>query len=239
MCGESVSPVGAAGVAQGPSPRVRGIRRQPSPAQPRLGSIPACAGNPRRADDVQPLSRVHPRVCGESIRASSMVPAAAGPSPRVRGIPVGERSSGHQGGSIPACAGNPVAFRYRRGKGEVHPRVCGESVGVTGKDTEDRGPSPRVRGIQLWPALADEVGGSIPACAGNPRDGARLARLPGVHPRVCGESPRGAGVPWAQARSIPACAGNPLRPRARRRCARGPSPRVRGIRDDGSDHQAR
>ena len=93
------------------------------------------------------------------------------------------------------------------------------------------GPSPRVRG-----SLARRVGhplsvGSIPACAGKPASRCRGARLPGVHPRVCGEAvaldvlpPLGQG-PSPRVRgsrrhpvqfvrgigSIPACAGKPTR----------------------------
>ena len=48
------------------------------------------------------------------------------------------------------------------------------------------GLSPRVRGNQLyrWPPSA--VGGSIPACAGEPVAGQELPEKPAVYPRVCG-----------------------------------------------------
>jgi len=49
----------------------------------------------------------------------------AGLSPRVRGSPDGARLAGHPDGSIPACAGEPVAPGIVNGFEEVYPRVCG------------------------------------------------------------------------------------------------------------------
>ena len=97
----------------------------------------------------------------------------------------------------------------------------------------DHGPSPRVRG-SLGPQRAlEERRGSIPACAGEPRPGARGRGTPRVHPRVCGgarvytvpvamalgPSPRVRGSQGQRHRSasalgsIPACAGEPERGR--------------------------
>ena len=180
-------------------------------------------------------------MCGESRFSEPGMRNTLGPSPRVRGIRRWDAGGVHLAGSIPACAGNPGTISTTAHTHGVHPRVCGESVGLRGEPARDRGPSPRVRGILRLPRAGIRARGSIPACAGNP--GARtLWRSPrGVHPRVCGESrftvaatapawgpsPRVRGIlrpasratPWP--RSIPACAGNPSP-----LCPRSSGPRV-------------
>ena len=135
-----------------------------------------------------------------------------GPSPRVRGSrgPDGRHRAG--AGSIPACAGKPPTATRAGRPTRVHPRVCGEALLRSRFSPNARGPSPRVRGS---PAVlgADLPGrGSIPACAGKPTRPTRAARTATVHPRVCGEAP----LP------VPAAA-----------LQWGPSPRVRGSREEG------
>ena len=112
-------------LAQGLSPRVRG---NPAPTRleyHRIGSIPACAGEP-----LYPLPRrrrdgVYPRVCGGTPHNAVDSGYVLGLSPRVRGnlrishMPIGIR------GSIPACAGEPLAIAHWRLAIGVYPRVCG------------------------------------------------------------------------------------------------------------------
>ena len=91
------------------------------------------------------------------------------------------------------------------------------------------GLSPRVRGNQAPFCVRHPPDRSIPACAGEPDTGGRVAVFRGVYPRVCGGtgvmlltglgpsglSPRVRGNPHVQVdndlheRSIPACAGEP------------------------------
>ena len=121
----------------------------------------------------------------------SAVPAVnRGLSPRVRGNRPVIRICAVVLGSIPACAGEPAAGQRSRQTGTVYPRVCGGTVMSPWGAVPPTGLSPRVRGNHLtaWPG--NRMGGSIPACAGEPA----LVRLPGrrnaVYPRVCG------GTPW-------------------------------------------
>ena len=72
--------------------------------------------------------------------------AGPGPSPRVRGSPVESDGTDVSGGSIPACAGKPVARVVMTPVARVHPRVCGEALAGDGNLRRLRGPSPRVRG---------------------------------------------------------------------------------------------
>ena len=68
---------------------------------------------------------VYPRVCGGTPSRSAMAAIRQGLSPRVRGNPRRSRQYLPDGGSIPACAGEPpvddLFIRWRR----VYPRVCG------------------------------------------------------------------------------------------------------------------
>ena len=229
MISNHVIPGGA-----GPSPRVRGIPARAGADTGARGSIPACAGNPCRPLGGLSHGRVHPRVCGESNQRLGLQPLDEGPSPRVRGIPGQAQRLRQRAGSIPACAGNPSLSRAEPSPREVHPRVCGESVGGAAGEALEQGPSPRVRGIHLRPGRQAMASRSIPACAGNPSSWGPSRRASRVHPRVCGEScaplrrqarvqgpsPRVRGIPRARVAdedevgSIPACAGNPSGPAA-------------------------
>ena len=194
VCGEADRRPVRNRVARGPSPRVRGslLAGDRHPLLP--GSIPACAGKPMRALPARRTSGVHPRVCGEASAACSCLSSARGPSPRVRGSPLhlDLRRLGH--GSIPACAGKPKGMVTGGGKLGVHPRVCGEASPSVRLRHGCRGPSPRVRGCRLPCRVRHAPAGSIPACAGKPGTNGAPRRRAGVHPRVCGEASRPAGL---------------------------------------------
>ena len=211
-CGESGVAPGQTRTRTGPSPRVRGIPRQPPAEAAPQGSIPAGAGNPRWYAAVRRMRKVHPRGCGESLDPAQDVSSTPGPSPRVRGILWPARGHGLHVRSIPAGAGNPLPGSARRAAFRVHPRGCGESPSCGAARSRRWGPSPRVRGIRSANCSTCCCTWSIPAGAGNPRSGRAGAWALWVHPRGCGESDRQHGV---------------------RRRAGGPSPRVRGIHGRG------
>ena len=169
MCGGTNSSIDTATVAMGLSPRVRG---NPNDTVARLreeGSIPACAGEPMNRLRWDLDARVYPRVCGGTVGRAAVIWSTAGLSPRVRGnlwtLPAEDRSSG----SIPACAGEPTASLLRAARLKVYPRVCGGTGGTTPTVDTAPGLSPRVRGNRYWCALVGNQRGSIPACAGEPR----------------------------------------------------------------------
>ena len=237
VCGEAFGAETTRAIAPGPSPRVRGSRLEPGLDRAELRSIPACAGKPSPCSRGAPASGVHPRVCGEAGLDAGEQLAAGGPSPRVRGSLEDPLPALRERGSIPACAGKPSRGGSRSRRGRVHPRVCGEALPRRRRRPPAHGgPSPRVRGSpELRPGVA-VVDGSIPACAGKPREEQVGHLRAGVHPRVCGEartprrrtsespgpSPRVRGSrghhprPEDHRGSIPACAGKPetLSPRA-------------------------
>ena len=130
VCGGTRSDMTHAAGAPGLSPRVRGNRLPRPPARERLGSIPACAGEPQPARTVargggglgsipacagEPPTeavrtvpgKVYPRVCGGTPGARARGWASTGLSPRVRGNRADDPPERGVSGSIPACAGEP------------------------------------------------------------------------------------------------------------------------------------
>ena len=193
------------------------------------GSIPACAGEPRRRGCRCVPGWVYPRVCGGTALKEATHEYERGLSPRVRGNLAGTPAGFVPAGSIPACAGEPGTVRLPDRWSAVYPRVCGGTVELPAMTDQPDGLSPRVRGNPVGNRAGDAVDGSIPACAGEPGTHP-LHHLPiAVYPRVCGGtrrrvslantpgglSPRVRGNPptgisnTVIAGSIPACAGEP------------------------------
>ena len=150
----------------GLSPRVRGNHKPRAFGFFPLGSIPACAGEPR-------LFLAGPL-------------AVPGLSPRVRGNPPRRRAKMDTPRSIPACAGEPVHRGTALRGPWVYPRVCGGTNQQSVTKVPNKGLSPRVRGNHSRPTEAAIVRGSIPACAGEPVSASGMRFVPGVYPRVCG-----------------------------------------------------
>ena len=89
-------------------------------------------------------------------------------------------------GSIPACAGEPLPTSPRIRTRKVYPRVCGGTAERMRTYWNVAGLSPRVRGNRLAPAVLSHLRGSIPACAGEPRQFSGTTGELEVYPRVCG-----------------------------------------------------
>ena len=229
VCGGTRTGSQPHGTSRGLSPRVRGNPPEIPPVVRRIGSIPACAGEPPKVGGYGKQREVYPRVCGGTPSSVLCKRMMLGLSPRVRG----NRKLGVRHNSllrsIPACAGEPRCRRQWRRSGTVYPRVCGGTA--VGDDAVGRvvGLSPRVRGNRAQPRQARCQIGSIPACAGEPAQGRRIQSARSVYPRVCGGTPTprrsrqsGKGLSPrvrgnlglfrhqpVQLRSIPACAGEP------------------------------
>ncbi len=174
--------------------------------------IPAGAGNRERPSQGPNTQQVHPRGCGEqSIAATiwAMVggssprvrgtvctearnPLAAGSSPRVRGTEQAFIPAGHGDRFIPAGAGNRCWAVPCSGGPPVHPRGCGEQMGVGRAKRGRSGSSPRVRGTGREGHGQRISGRFIPAGAGNSSRSRGPLKRPAVHPRGCGEQSQGA-----------------------------------------------
>ncbi len=213
----------------GLSPRVRGNRELGRRRGHRLGSIPARAGQPGGWTAWGTRSRVYPRACGATSVRNCRPSAEWGLSPRVRGNHIRSRSHRRNLGSIPARAGQPIGAAIGLNGSEVYPRACGATLQAAGLAPPIGGLSPRVRGNRRRAGKSPDVGGSIPARAGQPQCLARRTPPSAVYPRACGAtlhgahglglggglSPRVRGnqtLPLVSAfnrRSIPARAGQP------------------------------
>ena len=230
MCGGTAGLGAGLDRSTGLSPRVRGNPPAFEHLPRFVGSIPACAGEPRRKTKSMECCRVYPRVCGGTQRGFAFPGVRTG---------------------IPACAGEPPTVGPPALGEAVYPRVCGGTDDVFDARTYRVGLSPRVRGNHRADDRADGPPGSIPACAGEPAVRYTREEPTVVYPRVCGGtvpvvvaiepreglSPRVRGNLHHQLRfdhslgSIPACAGEPVQRRPRQgACAGEPNPLTLGQR---------
>ena len=90
------------------------------------------------------------------------------------------------GGSIPACAGEPIPADGGAAAGRVYPRLCGGTDGADGADGGGLGLSPPVRGNRLAMPPKHHIARSIPACAGEPVSSVVRVSAARVYPRLCG-----------------------------------------------------
>ena len=187
VCGEQKSRLEKDLDGIGSPPRVRGTVRR-HPAHKTVYRItPACAGNRWSWWKYRRKCWDHPRVCGEQHMGRRRATAYQGSPPRVRGTgDLGMCSAGING-ITPACAGNSRISGHGIGKGEDHPRVCGEQAAVSRPMMITLGSPPRVRGTVLALWRIRPPGGITPACAGNSRAVFSVRYLYRDHPRVCGE----------------------------------------------------
>ena len=197
----------------------------------RIGrSIPACAGEPSIIAPSRYVIRVYPRLCGGTESRNSYPFIQQGLSPPVRGNRIRWHNWGEQGGSIPACAGEPDVTLPGRIKTRVYPRLCGGTRCDLTRAHQDKGLSPPVRGNPPTSRPRRGIIRSIPACAGEPVDFNIGLEGSKVYPRLCGGTRkghdfrvyiRGLSPPVRGNRvrfvcsgifvgSIPACAGEPV-----------------------------
>ena len=106
MCGEHKSMAFCVGTLRGSSPHVRGAPHLMAELRGQSGIIPACAGSTALISINSPVSRDHPRMCGEHCFSGNGIGSAQGSSPHVRGAPGRWRSEPPGTGIIPACAGS-------------------------------------------------------------------------------------------------------------------------------------
>ena len=168
MCGETSKPTTIPALSEGLSPRVRGNPTPQSGFSSGPRSIPACAGKPIHRNTACQIPEVYPRVCGETKSATKSAIRYAGLSPRVRGNQTGQAHRPGEAGSIPACAGKPIAESVTKPVAGVYPRVCGETIPQSIVEHIGEGLSPRVRGNRCGCWWTSAKLRSIPACAGKP-----------------------------------------------------------------------
>ena len=114
------------------------------------------------------LTEVHPRLRGGAASLATTSLGGSGPSPPTRGSLLGNNVSPIDQRSIPAYAGEPLAFTCQLRTMMVHPRLRGGATGGTPSDPPITGPSPPTRGSLSQHYGAGHARGSIPAYAGEP-----------------------------------------------------------------------
>ena len=170
MCGGTLVVRQTGQTGDGLSPRVRGNRFVLFQVGLYVGSIPACAGEPRQLRRGRRVRRVYPRVCGGTFAFTIRPDIQHGLSPRVRGNHALAYVANGNARSIPACAGEPHYIYDYPYFDKVYPRVCGGTTIVTSHNTRFSGLSPRVRGNPAYVHSDMEYTRSIPACAGEPAE---------------------------------------------------------------------
>ena len=113
---------------EGLSPRGRGKRSRPRPADGGGGSIPAWAGETPPPRRLRPTSLVYPRVGGGNPAFGWYQPPLGGLSPRGRGKRLASDNPGHPRGSIPAWAGETGGLSRCQTRATVYPRVGGGNL---------------------------------------------------------------------------------------------------------------
>ena len=186
VCGGTATSAGRRPYSPGLSPRVRGNPTRLHPLRNICGSIPACAGEPRRWTVGQGMMWVYPRVCGGTLFGSLYALSLPGLSPRVRGNRDYSFSCHRPRWSIPACAGEPKPWGPRTEQSRVYPRVCGGTSRPASVSGPAEGLSPRVRGNLSTEMSRSPSERSIPACAGEPNSLCAKGNAFQVYPRVCG-----------------------------------------------------
>ena len=176
------------GPPTGLSPRVRGNRHTMRAKLQRLGSIPACTGEPENIFLSQDDDGVYPRVYGGTRPCKEIQVASGGLSPRVRGNHPCRSVSRFHHGSIPACTGEPKSCTTGRREHRVYPRVYG-GTGCTCVSSPSRS-------------------GSIPACTGEPRVFLASKGYGGVYPRVYGGTSMAFDAAWRCRGLSPRVRGN-------------------------------
>ena len=146
VCGGTMYQPGSTSSTSGLSPRVRGNLGPAGCGIAGGGSIPACAGEPPRTLRMDSARSVYPRVCGGTHDHTADERGLGGLSPRVRGNLRTRRRSCLSYGSIPACAGEPLASSRASPTRAVYPRVCGGTGANPMPKMNAAGLSPRVRG---------------------------------------------------------------------------------------------
>ena len=167
VCGEHAAAFGTKEINPGSSPRMRGTLHVTGGDAWLLGIIPAYAGNTTSTGAPLPLTRDHPRVCGEHRFGSRETQREWGSSPRMRGTLRRMRRVFFLPGIIPAYAGNTwCRWAVARCPWD-HPRVCGEHPHFSVVNNGGAGSSPRMRGTRAERARQIQRRGIIPAYAGN------------------------------------------------------------------------
>ena len=166
-CGEQPCVLYSFPLRVGSSPRLRGTVNAAMSANPIGRFIPAPAGNRAMLRSAPTRNTVHPRACGEQLILRSFKSGQIGSSPRLRGTASFATFRPGSYRFIPAPAGNSWVYRHWPSRKTVHPRACGEQLGMPTQAVTENGSSPRLRGTDAPKQTRKGKNRFIPATAGN------------------------------------------------------------------------
>ena len=213
MRGGTLTPAVMGAPFGGLSPHARGNPKGAWVKVGFMGSIPACAGEPRRQPHLCSSCGVYPRMRGGTSGHRVDAKLRTGLSPHARGNPLKRSPHVSTQGSIPACAGEPVRhfdfFRIHW----VYPRMRGGTAATLAIAIAMSGLSPHARGNRGVREMKTPHPGSIPACAGEPVLGTWTVLPSWVYPRMRGGTLDGAGLLMCVEGLSPHARGNPIQVR--------------------------
>ena len=167
VCGEHNTRKRTKYKSVGSSPRMRGAPAEQVGVRAGPGIIPAYAESTPQIAEAGRERRDHPRVCGEHLTHTIQCVPVCGSSPRMRGAPGCSSSLLDDMRIIPAYAGSTGGPADESGKGEDHPRVCGEHPSTMTASLGAWGSSPRMRGAPGTLGAGGPGRRIIPAYAGS------------------------------------------------------------------------
>ena len=150
VCGATFSESICWSISEGLSPRMRGNHERCPPYGSHEGPIPAYAGQPPLPGRPAAAPGAYPRVCGATRFEDRFDRHRQGLSPRMRG------------NLMPSSVWASL---------RAYPRVCGATLQRCGPSEIGQGLSPRMRGNLDQAGLLFQLGGPIPAYAGQPCTG--------------------------------------------------------------------
>ena len=130
------------------------------------GITPAHAGKSRAELKFEPVTRDHPRACGEKLTDAISVAGKAGSPPRMRGKDIRAEGSSYQSRITPAHAGKRPSTTIRFSRRRDHPRACGEKTFSKPLEAPVKGSPPRMRGKAVPFVFVPAMHGITPAHAG-------------------------------------------------------------------------
>ena len=196
-------------VERGLSPPTRGNRWLTSTSNLRRRSIPAHAGEPRRAGRRRAVRSVYPRPRGGTNATWIDCPRLYGLSPPTRGNLAHDASGRVWRGSIPAHAGEPAHAPDQHCPRTVYPRPRGGTSRMSDADIRAQGLSPPTRGNPPRRARTIPSPGSIPAHAGEPTSPTTATPPQRVYPRPRGGTGVRPPLRWLCWGLSPPTRGNP------------------------------
>ena len=155
LCGGTTMASSPSMYPPGLSPPVRGNHTYTLRDGENLGSIPACAGEPKPPALHRRPPEVYPRLCGGTVTDAPQTKQSPGLSPPVRGNRVSQGVPVISERSIPACAGEPEKLVRIGLESGVYPRLCGGTALLHQHLPANKGLSPPVRGNLHAPPVPD------------------------------------------------------------------------------------